>query len=626
MLTKWTIGNFKSIREPVTLDFSPLTIFAGANSSGKSTVIQSLLMLAQSLSPDSEGDQLILNGKYVKLGNITDVLHWGNDKELLQIGFELQGPDELLLPIRLESSIGYHTPLRSVARTNNKSVPWVKETTVEFYDHELYQTRNRKQQRILQIRALKNADLGRLREYVTLSPEIRERIKNGIYDYDVVEPASQGLVKDTTLERVKRAGVPNLLPNRMLVERNLQLNQLYEDMQWIIDTLTRMSRPDQLSAEKPRPVYMSFLIRDVFESFQVPAPEESDRRSNYDMRPFHNWIIKEAKNLSQQSVVNKLLSERYAYRAMAEYSRYLEVALSRYRRQRPPFAESSEIGSLEVRLLPQDITWALDQIRRVFGQGVYYLGPLRADPSVLYAAPGNIGEVNIGLKGEYTAAMLDEYRNMEIEFPYPVASTDKFVGKFELGHAPLIKALQIWLERMGMLESVDTEETPKVGYRLSVYSPGLAKKLDLTSVGVGVSQVLPTLVLALLAPSNSILVFEQPELHLHPKVHSVLGDFFLGIAACGKQCVVETHSEHIITRIRRRITESPTRDILDQTKIYFVEKEGSVSRFRAVEPNEYGSIPDWPKGFFDEAQLESSAILRSQIEKRKAEDRPARRS
>jgi predicted ATPase len=105
-------------------------------------------------------------------------------------------------------------------------------------------------------------------------------------------------------------------------------------------------------------------------------------------------------------------------------------------------------------------------------------------------------------------------------------------------------------------------------------------------------------------------------LHLHPKVQSVLGDFFLGIAACGKQCIVETHSEHIIGRIRRRIAESRDREMLKQIKLYFAEKEGSISRFIPVEPNEYGAIEVWPKGFFDEAQSEASGLLRAQMEKR----------
>ena len=109
---------------------------------------------------------------------------------------------------------------------------------------------------------------------------------------------------------------------------------------------------------------------------------------------------------------------------------------------------------------------------------------------------------------------------------------------------------------MGLAQQFKTEMTSKVGYQLGIRPEGVKQNLDLTSLGVGVSQVLPAIVMGLLAPKDSVLIFEQPEVHLHPKVQSVLGDFFLAIVQCGKQCIVETHSEHLINRIRRRIAES----------------------------------------------------------------------
>jgi predicted ATPase len=232
----------------------------------------------------------------------------------------------------------------------------------------------------------------------------------------------------------------------------------------------------------------------------------------------------------------------------------------------------------------------------------------------MYASPPALGQTHVGLTGEYTAAMLDEYRNKEIDYPIPPKDFD---GKYRTAHGTLIEALLVWLKRMDLLDAIDTEETSKVGYRLSVQGKGVSETQDLTSVGVGVSQVLPTLVLFLLAPNNSILLIEQPELHLHPKVQSILGDFFLGMAECGKQCIVETHSEYIVNRLRRRIVETPGKRILDKIKIYFVEKEKAESRFREVQPNEYGSIHDWPKGFFDEVDREASRILDAQMNKRR---------
>ena len=145
---------------------------------------------------------------------------------------------------------------------------------------------------------------------------------------------------------------------------------------------------------------------------------------------------------------------------------------------------------------------------------------------------------------------------------------------------------------------------------------------DLTHVGVGVSQVLPILVMCLLADADSTLVFEQPELHLHPKVQTMLGDFFLSMVLCNKQCIVETHSEYFIDRLRFRIAAAPPEKELNSlAKIYFVEKPSQSSAFREVVINEYGAISDWPEGFFDQSQQQAEEILRAAAMKHKASRR-----
>ena len=73
MLTKWKAFNFKSIREETELDLAPLTIFAGANSSGKSTFIQSILLVAQTLAHKVGSRSVVLNGAFASLGQFDDL-------------------------------------------------------------------------------------------------------------------------------------------------------------------------------------------------------------------------------------------------------------------------------------------------------------------------------------------------------------------------------------------------------------------------------------------------------------------------------------------------------------------------------------------------------------------------
>jgi predicted ATPase len=164
---------------------------------------------------------------------------------------------------------------------------------------------------------------------------------------------------------------------------------------------------------------------------------------------------------------------------------------------------------------------------------------------------------------------------------------------------------------------VATSEFGKFGHQLTVQTEGLTRFHDLTNVGVGVS--LPIIVMALLAENPSFLIFEQPELHLHPKVQARLADFFISISLCGKQCLIETHSEYLIERFRRRVAEAAGESLTSLLKIYFTERVSGQTKCRPVEVTRYGAIPNWPQDFFDQSQYETEHILQAASQKRAAE-------
>lgn len=142
------------------------------------------------------------------------------------------------------------------------------------------------------------------------------------------------------------------------------------------------------------------------------------------------------------------------------------------------------------------------------------------------------------------------------------------------------------------------------------------KALPLTAVGVGVSQVLPILVMGLLAPSNTLLLVEQPELHLHPNVQARLGDFFMGLAKCDKQCLIETHSENLVSQLRYHIVQASEQEKSD-CLIYFVDQDNQgAARFNPIEISPQGNILNWPDGFFDETMLQEDRITAVSLKKR----------
>ena len=87
MITKWKVFNFKSVRKETELEFAPLTIFAGANSSGKSTFLQSILLVAQTLSHKVSSRSVVLNGALAKLGQFDDLRSIDSEADQIVIGW-----------------------------------------------------------------------------------------------------------------------------------------------------------------------------------------------------------------------------------------------------------------------------------------------------------------------------------------------------------------------------------------------------------------------------------------------------------------------------------------------------------------------------------------------------------
>ena len=261
-----------------------------------------------------------------------------------------------------------------------------------------------------------------------------------------------------------------------------------------------------------------------------------------------------------------------------------------------------------------EATWYLDNF---FASSLKYLGPLRDAPKPLYPLAPAADPHDVGLRGEHTASILELHKNKKIRY-IPSANFKSPVIDRKTVTRTLEAAIIDWLKYLGVASSVKSQDKGKLGHELKVGLTNSDSTYDLTHVGVGVSQVLPILVMCLLSDDDSTLVFEQPELHLHPKVQTLLGDFFLSMALCNKQCIVETHSEYFIDRLRFRIAAAtPENELNSQTKIYFVEKPSHGSFFREVVINEYGAISDWPEGFFDQSQQQAEEILSAALAKKR---------
>lgn len=129
-----------------------------------------------------------------------------------------------------------------------------------------------------------------------------------------------------------------------------------------------------------------------------------------------------------------------------------------------------------------------------------------------------------------------------------------------------------------------------------------------TATGFGITYVLPIIVQALVASvfTNSVLIIENPEAHLHPYSQSVLGKFLALVAANGVQIILETHSEHIIDGCRIQSVKNKKSEAM---KILFFEKAGSQSTCRDIGIQKNGELTEWPEGFFDQKQSDLRELL-----------------
>ena len=87
MIKEWKLNNFKSIDKENDLEFRPLTIFTGANSSGKSTILQSILLVTQTLQSPIASRSILLNGWFKKFGTYSDIVNRRDFKKNIKIGY-----------------------------------------------------------------------------------------------------------------------------------------------------------------------------------------------------------------------------------------------------------------------------------------------------------------------------------------------------------------------------------------------------------------------------------------------------------------------------------------------------------------------------------------------------------
>ncbi len=120
---------------------------------------------------------------------------------------------------------------------------------------------------------------------------------------------------------------------------------------------------------------------------------------------------------------------------------------------------------------------------------------------------------------------------------------------------------------------------------------------NLIDVGYGVSQALPILTELFRDDSPSMFLLQQPEVHLHPSAQAALGTLFCQIAAGGTQLLVETHSDHLMDRIRMDVRDGTTKLKPGDVSILYFERRNLDVRIHSIEVDAMGNIVGAPEGY-----------------------------
>ena len=252
----------------------------------------------------------------------------------------------------------------------------------------------------------------------------------------------------------------------------------------------------------------------------------------------------------------------------------------------------------------------LDNSITSFLNGIEYIGPIRPEPQRVY--------------------MLDEIQRQR----WKDEGWDAFVDLLE-GNLDDAKSKQLdkWLKALNLGQEIIEPVKKYPNPSTSDYDAIVAKielqetiKINLKNTGYGVSQVIPIIIQSITARQRvkkekpRIVIIEQPELHLHPAAQAELGDLFIenSLISNGPTFLLETHSEHLLLRIMRRMKNTFMDNLPEQipsvtmhdVAVFVINRHPNqmYSQMHLMDIGPDGKLLEpWPGGFFEERYRERFA-------------------
>jgi predicted ATPase len=266
-----------------------------------------------------------------------------------------------------------------------------------------------------------------------------------------------------------------------------------------------------------------------------------------------------------------------------------------------------------------------------------YLGSMRAPPPSLYR-PASSAPHEIGVSGEFAAQLLHRRQHDLVHYLPPLEVEGDATKIPDMVRArPLVDAVNDVLRTLGVQAPLKLDVVRDIGFRL------LFGSASLPHVGRGLTYLLPLVELGLFADpirfsgtagdlhladysercgAYTHVAVEEPEAHLHPKVQSRLAHWLVSLAMANRRLIVETHSDHLVRRLRGLVARAGSgseleRWLLANVLIHGVEQDdhgrSTVTTTRLTPEGGMGDV--WPADFMDEASSEESTIYYAGLDK-----------
>lgn len=573
-ITEISIENFKGIGSRQTIPLRPITLLFGGNSAGKSTILQALHLFKEVLKTgSSDVDKLIPGTPGLDIGGFDQYVHNHDLDKKVRISLTMEVDDDGLPDYHTADPIDVAIDVSTVGieievswdRTRDRS--FVSRLT-SYVDGSVFAITTKDESDAL-------TTLGDIR---TSAPGITSAIEELFPDDHDHGGALARLTQD--------------YPNPKYLEYLEDREREYLDEELADDAPMDLDRGDNMTSEDiPLPLEIYLRDKPIIPEPRVGFLCDSDDEllEGLEDGAITNWLLTRIITGSTDLLREELEGTRYigSLRTIPERGYRGQASIS-------PDRWANGLAAWDLLFRARKITdWLnLDSINSL------ELGcQLSEFPEKPVIDHEQIDKFSEWLAELVNQKMADITKKLTTAQKLALAARDSSEG-------PLI-------DTESLLEDLVKSEprlSPKKNIHLTT-SDGKTR-VEPCDVGVGVSQVIPV-VIGAMEPDHKILMVEQPELHIHPRVQCALGDILArqAVKNPSKIQLLETHSEHLVLRFLRRIRELHENELPEgapkltpaHLSVLYVNQTDNgveVTQLPVTEDGDFGE--EWPSGFFEE--------------------------